>query len=87
MELTLTPEIKAAVGRLMKSGRYASEVDALATAVKLLEEEERAFAELRQKVREGVEAADQGDLIDGEDVFADLKRRHDDEFGVRRWRV
>lgn len=86
MDLTLTPEIEAAVRRLVESGRYANEIEALSAAVRLLEEEEHALAELREKAQLGVEAAERGDLFDGDEVLADLKRRHEQTFGPRKWR-
>ncbi len=87
MNVTLTPEIEAAVHRLVKSGRYASESDALAAAVKLLEEEERIRDDIRAKVQEGIGQADRGEFVDAEEVFARLKRDHEEQFGPQDWRV
>ena len=82
MNVTLTPEIEAVVDRLVKTGRYPSEADALAAAVKLLDEEERALAKVRRKRQEGANAADCGETHTLEEVAAILQRDHEEQFGL-----
>jgi len=82
MNVTLSPEIESAIARLVKSGRYASQADALAAAVKLLDEEERALAEVRGKLKDGAEALDRGDAHTLTEVADILQRDHEDQFGL-----
>jgi putative addiction module CopG family antidote len=85
MNITLSPDIEAVVGRLVESGRYASETDALAAAVRLLEEEEGALAEVRRQIEAGALAADRGELHTLDAVAAILRRDHEDDFGPQDW--
>ena len=85
MNVTLSPEIEATVERLVESGRYASQEDALAAAVKLLDEEERALAEVRGKLRDGAEAIERGDAHTLAEVVEILQRDHEEQFGPQNW--
>jgi len=85
MNVTLTPDIEALVARLVRNGRYASETEALAAAVRLLDEKERALAQLRAKLQEGIDAADRGETHTLEEVAAILKRDHEEQFGPQDW--
>ncbi len=87
MNITLTQEDEALVQRLIKSGRCGSESEAVSKALKLLEEDERLFDEIRAKVQEGIAQADRGELIDAQEVFARLKREHEAQFGPQDWRA
>ena len=87
MNVTLTPEIEAAVHRLVKTGRYASEADALAAAVRRLEEDERIVAAARRKIQDGADAADRGELHTLDEAVAILKRDHEEQFGPQDWGV
>ena len=85
MSITLTPEIEAVVDRLVQCGRYATEADALTAAVKLLDEEERALAEVRRVLQEGADAVARGDVHTLDDVKSILQRDHEDQFGPQDW--
>ena len=41
-------------------------------------DEMNAYEELRRKIQIGLEQAERGELVDGDIVFADLKRRAED---------
>lgn len=75
MSTILTTEQEALIRRLVESGRYAPDPEALGIALTRLEDDERAFEEIRRKVREGINQADRSELIDAEEVFARLKPR------------
>ena len=77
MNVSLTPELENLVHRKVKSGRYLSASEVIREGLRLLEERDRLFelrlADLQQKVSVGVEQADRGELIDADDVFAELE--------------
>ena len=61
----------------VKSGRYLSASEVVGEALRLLDERdhlrEAKLAELKAKIREGIEALDRGEVIDCEEVFAELE--------------
>ena len=65
-------EIKAKVA----SGRYDSAADVLQKALDVLEEVESAEADIRAKVKIGLDQLDRGEGIPAEDVFAELRERN-----------
>jgi antitoxin ParD1/3/4 len=76
MEISLTPKLEQFVKRQVNSGHYASEADVVLAAVQFLEEREMVyqgkFDELRREVMIGYEAAERGEVLDGEVVFENL---------------
>ena len=77
MNVSLTPELENLVHSKVKSGRYLSASEVIREGLRLLEERDRLFelrlADLQQKVSVGIEQADRGELIDADDVFAELE--------------
>ncbi len=86
MNISLTPELQEVVRRLAESGRYGSENETLIAAVKLLDGHDRKLEALRRDIQEGIESGDRGELLDLEDVIAELRRDHEEPFGPRQWR-
>jgi antitoxin ParD1/3/4 len=77
MNVSLTPELEQLVYAKVKSGRYLSASEVVREGLRLLEERDRLFEirlpELQQKLTTGVAQADQGELLDEEEVFAELE--------------
>jgi antitoxin ParD1/3/4 len=77
MNVSLTPQLEQLVHDKVKSGRYLSASEVVREALRLLEERDRLhnlhLAELQQKLTPSVEQADRGELIDSDDVFAELE--------------
>lgn len=77
MNVSLTPELEQLVQAKVKSGRYLSASEVVREALRLLEERDRLFelrlAELQQKLSIGVEQADRDELIEADDLFAELE--------------
>ena len=77
MNVSLTPELEQLVHEKVKSGRYLSASEVVREGLRLLEERDRLhnlhLAELQQKLTLGVEQADRGELLESDDVFAELE--------------
>lgn len=61
----------------MNSGRYQSTSEVIGEALRLLYErdtnQEARLAELKAKIQEGIDASERGEVVDGEEVFAELE--------------
>jgi antitoxin ParD1/3/4 len=67
------------VADLLKTGHYQSQSEILREGLRLLKEREELkqlrLAELRKEIAIGTEEARQGKLIDGEAVFAEIRKK------------
>lgn len=67
------------VADLLKTGHYQSQSEILREGLRLLKEREELkrlrLAELRKEIAIGTEQARQGKLIDGEAVFAEIRKK------------
>lgn len=79
MNISLTRQLQKFIQDRIKSGRYTSASEVVREGLRLMQEreEERAAAiqSIRQKIEQGIAAADRGELIDGAEVFRELERR------------
>lgn len=79
MNVSLTPELEQFIQSQLESGKFTSVDEVIAAGIKLLEERERIykgrFEELRKEIMIGIEAADRGELIDGETVLRELREK------------
>lgn len=86
MQISIPPQIAKLVEDRVRSGQYGRAEDVLAAAMTSLEQRERAdglgraelealYPGLKQKLAEGIAAADAGNLSDGEDFFDELERQ------------
>lgn len=79
MNVNLGPVFDGFVAELLDSGLYQSQSEILREGLRLLKEREdlkRARVEaLRREIAVGVEQADRGEFVDGEEVFQKLRRR------------
>lgn len=77
MNISLTSELKKLIEEQVKKGRYSSVSEMVGEALRLLWERDRIrekrLAQLREKIRVGIEAADRGELVDGEEVFDEIE--------------
>jgi antitoxin ParD1/3/4 len=77
MQIALDPATERLIDEQLKSGRFATREAVIVAglqALAQLDTEDAALADLRQKVAVGIEAADRGDLSDGDEFFAELER-------------
>lgn len=77
MNVSLNPALEQFIRSQVESGKYASSDEVIHAGLKLLEERERIykgrFEDLRQEIMLGIEAAERGEVIDGETVFTELE--------------
>ncbi len=78
LNVSLTRELERFVEERVASGLYQTASEVVRDALRLLEEREAArqsaLEELRRHVAVGIEQADRGEFLDGDDVFEELKR-------------
>ncbi|MCY7273025.1 MAG: type II toxin-antitoxin system ParD family antitoxin [Phormidesmis sp. CAN_BIN44] len=79
MTIALTTTQEQLIERLVNTGRYGNVSEAIDTALQLLEERERHYAQwleaTRQKVQVGLDELDRGEGIDGEVVVERLREK------------
>lgn len=79
MNVNLGPVLDQFVADLLKSGLYQSQSEVLREGLRLLKEREQLkqirLAELRKEIAIGSEQAARGEFIDGEEVFAEIRKR------------
>ena len=78
VNISITPELDAFLQSRVDSGRYQTTSEVVREALRLLERQERerdeAFQQLKAKLERGVAQAEQGELIDGDEVFSELRQ-------------
>lgn len=78
MNISLTPELEKFVASRLSCGRYQTASEVVREGLRLLEEQERereaVFQALKGKLKRAVEQAERGELSDGDEVFADIRR-------------
>ena len=78
MNVDLTPELEGLVRRKVESGLYNNQSEVVREALRLLAEQDRLreahAARLRDALAEGLAQADRGELLDGPEVVAEVRR-------------
>ena len=72
----LGEKLESVVTDLVKNGRYNSKSEVLREGVRLVQEREARFARIEAAVREGIDAADRGDVRPMDEVFDELEVRY-----------
>jgi antitoxin ParD1/3/4 len=81
MNISLTSELEQLIAAKVASGYYHSSSEVVREGLRLLAERD----ELRQKriemlnkdIQDGIDSANAGDLIDGDDAYAQIMQEHE----------
>ena len=77
VNISITPELDAFLRSRVKSGRYQTTSEVVREALRLLErqekEREEGLRQLKAKLERGAAQAKRGELIDGDEVFDELR--------------
>jgi antitoxin ParD1/3/4 len=71
MSVELTPELEGLVQTIFRTGQYQDEKEVLGEALRLLQRRDQ----LRSNVNAGIAQLEQGQGIDGEEVFERLEEK------------
>lgn len=75
MDIQLKPELEIFIKERVASGKYSNADDVISESFKLLEAKEKKIEELREKIAIGTEQIANGQVTDGEIVFARLQEK------------
>ena len=77
VNISITPELDEFLQARVKSGRYQTTSEVVREALRLLErheqERDKAFNQLKAKLEWGAAEAERGELLDGIEVFDELR--------------
>jgi antitoxin ParD1/3/4 len=77
MNISLTSELERLIQEQVIKGRYSSASEMIGEALRLLWDcdriQEKRLAQLKEKIRVGIEAANRGELAEGEEVFDEIE--------------
>jgi antitoxin ParD1/3/4 len=77
VNISITPELDAFLQGRVNSGRYQTTSEVVREALRLLErhelERDAAFHQLKAKLERSAAQAERGELIDGDEVFGELR--------------
>jgi antitoxin ParD1/3/4 len=76
MNITISLELEQLIHQQIASGQYATPDEVILAGIKLLAERQALykgrFEALQQEIKEGLEASDRGEVIEGETMFQAL---------------
>lgn len=87
VNISITPELDAFLQSRVESGRYQTTSEVVREALRLLEHREKerdeAFLQLRAKLETAAAQAARGELLNGEEVFEELREMLEERRGAR----
>ena len=79
LNVSLTPEQNSFVAAKVKSGDYLTASEVIREALRLLQEQDRIremrLDELRARIKVGLDQLDRGEVVDGKEVFKQLRSK------------
>ena len=82
VNVSITPELDEFLQNRVSSGRYQTTSEVVREALRLLERQERerdeAFHGLTAKLERGAGQAERGELLDGDEIFDELREMIDE---------
>lgn len=80
MNISLSPEFERLIEKKLKSGMYNSASEVVRAGLRLLQEQEELrgirLSELKHEIQLGLNEIEEGKIVDGEQVFKELRRRN-----------
>lgn len=77
VNISITPELEAFLRSRVQSGRYQTTSEVVREALRLLERQEQerdaALQRVRTKLQRGAAQAERGELIDGDEIYEELR--------------
>jgi antitoxin ParD1/3/4 len=78
VNISITPELDAFLQNRVQSGLYQTTSEVVREGLRLLQRQEterdEAFRQLKAKLKRGAAQADAGQLLDGDEVFEELRQ-------------
>jgi antitoxin ParD1/3/4 len=88
VNISLTPELGAFLQSRVKSGRYQTTSEVVREALRLLQQQEKEreqrLRQLKVKLQRGATQAERGELLDGDEVFEELRQMFDERRRARK---
>ncbi len=86
MQISLPPEVEALLHRQLTSGKYQNALEVIVAGIKLLEQQEDIYQgrlkELQQEARIGLEASQQGKVVDGLTAMTQIRANLHQRYGA-----
>ena len=86
MQVSLPPEVEALLQRQLNSGKYKSAIEVIVAGIRLLEQQEDIYqgrlSELQEKARIGLEASQQGKVVDGLTAMNQIRDNLRQQYGA-----
>ena len=80
MNVSLTPELENLIAQKVRAGMYNSASEVIRAGLRLLQEHEEvkyfSLEDLRYEVKKGLEQIKRGEIVDGDEVFRELRERN-----------
>jgi antitoxin ParD1/3/4 len=80
MNVSLTPELEQLIEQKVKGGMYNSASEVIRAGLRLLQEQDELkqirLRELKRDVQKGIAQIDRGEIVDGDEVFRELRERN-----------
>lgn len=80
MNVSLSPELERLIEEKVKSGMYNSASEVIRAGLRLLQEQDELrqirLQELRREAQKGLEQIERGEVVDGDEVFRELRDRN-----------
>lgn len=80
MNVSLSPELEQLIEEKVKSGMYNSASEVIRAGLRLLQEQDELrqirLRELKREVQLGLDEIDRGEIVDGDEVFQELRERN-----------
>lgn len=79
MNVSLSPELERLIEEKVKSGMYNSASEVIRAGLRLMQEQDELrqmrLRELQRDVKKGLDQIERGEVVEGDEVFQELRKR------------